>query len=273
MRSILLACLPVLAALGPPASDAEAGSGAPDLQEAAQFGVLPGWRTDSGTHMTALRVTLGPGWKTYWRAPGDAGIPPRFDWEKSENLQAVEFHWPTPEVFHLNGMQTIGYRDELILPIELTPRDGGEIALRADLEIGVCQDICMPMHVRLRADLPPSVRQDPRIRGALADTPASAREAGVRDVRCSVAPISDGLRVSAEIEMPRMNGEEVAVFEMPDQSIWVSEADVTRDGGTLSAVADMVPPNGKPFMLNRSDVRITIIGAGQAVDIRGCAAR
>ncbi|MCX8508161.1 MAG: protein-disulfide reductase DsbD family protein, partial [Rhodobacteraceae bacterium] len=49
--------------------------------------ILPGWRTESGSQMAALRLTMAPGWKTYWRAPGDAGIPPRFDWTGSANLK------------------------------------------------------------------------------------------------------------------------------------------------------------------------------------------
>ncbi|MFY8145805.1 MAG: protein-disulfide reductase DsbD domain-containing protein, partial [Rhodobacter sp.] len=56
--------------------------------------VLPGWRTEQGTHMAALRLTLAPGWKTYWRSPGDAGIPPLFNWSGSQNLSGVRVHWP-----------------------------------------------------------------------------------------------------------------------------------------------------------------------------------
>ena len=85
--------------------------------------LLSGWQTDRGTHMAALELALAPGWKTYWRAPGDAGIPPSFDFSASTNLKSVRFHWPRPAVFDLNGMQTIGYHDHLVLPIEVTPED------------------------------------------------------------------------------------------------------------------------------------------------------
>ena len=67
------------------------------LDEVVSASVLTGWRMENGHHMAALRITLAPGWKTYWRAPGEAGIPPRFDWTGSDNLSAVTVHWPDGE--------------------------------------------------------------------------------------------------------------------------------------------------------------------------------
>lgn len=254
-------------------SAAVAGSNMPSVDEAAQFDILPGWRTPDGTHMAALRVRLAPGWKTYWRAPGEAGIPPRFDWNGSQNIKSVAFHWPTPQVFHQNGMATIGYKDELVLPIELTPdTSGAPIALRAEVEIGVCQDVCLPVSIRVSADLGTAARPDARINAAIADAPANGRSAGLRKVTCGVEPIADGLRLTADIEMPQLGRDEIAVFELSDQMIWISEAHSRRTGQTLSATTELVPPSNRPFVLDRSDVRITVLAAGRAVDIWGCSA-
>ena len=267
-----LALMPLCAAAGLAFGAAQARSDVPEPFEVAKFQVLPGWRTAEGTQMSALRIVLSPGWKTYWRAPGDGGIPPSFDWSGSRNIAAVQFHWPVPGVFDQNGMQTIGYSDELILPIEMTPRGPGDIRMRADLELGVCQDICLPMQVRLDTTLTEADSQpDARISAALAARPATAREAGVTAVRCEVEPISDGLRLRAEIRMPAIGAAEVAVFETPDPAIWVSESAARREGASLWAEADLVPPNNRPFALDRSRLRITVIGGpGQAVDILGC---
>jgi len=221
--------------------------------------------------MAALRIRLAPGWKTYWRAPGDAGIPPRFDWRGSRNIGAVAFHWPVPKVFDQNGMRSVGYANELILPMELTPRrPGGPIAVRAEVEIGVCEEVCIPMSARIAADLPEAGGSDRRIRAAMARRPLSAGEARVTAVACRVQPIADGLRLTAEIRMPRLGSDEIAVFELPDQTIWVSEAVATRQGPALTATAEMVPPGNAPFFLNRQDVRITVLAGGRAVDIQGC---
>jgi len=253
------------------ATSAIAGSGGFSAEDVADFQMLPGWRTENGTYMTALRITLAPGWKTYWRAPGDSGIPPRFDWDGSRNLSAVQFHWPTPDVFHQNGMRTVGYKNELVLPIELTPKQvGRDVTLRASIELGVCEDICMPISVRVSADLQGAGAADPRIKAAMKARPDTAQEAGMRDIACAVEPIADGLRLTATIDMPKLGKEEIAVFELPDQTIWVAEASANRQGRTLTATTEMVPPSNAPFMLDRSQVRITVMGAGRAVDILGC---
>ncbi|THD85121.1 hypothetical protein E7811_05245 [Aliigemmobacter aestuarii] len=235
--------------------------------------MLGGWQTDSGSRMAAAQFTLSPEWKTYWRAPGDAGIPPMFDWAGSENVASVRFHWPRPIVFDFNGMRTIGYRNELVLPIEVTPKDPSQpIKLRASVDIGVCRDICVPATIDLRADLDGQGAPDGTIKAALGARPATAREAGVAEVSCAVEPISDGLRVTARVTMPALGADEVVVIEPGGAApVWVSEATVTRRGGELVATADLVPDRAG-FALDRSQVTLTVLGDDRAVEIRGCPA-
>ena len=251
---------------------AVAGTHGFSADDVAKFDVLPGWKTESGTYMTALRIQLAPGWKTYWRAPGQAGIPPRFDWEGSENLSDVQFHWPAPKIYVVNGVRTIGFKNELVLPIEITPKQRGQdISVRARIELGVCEDICMPVNVSVAAELQGAGGPDARISAAIAAQPAAARDAGLRTIDCAVEPISDGLRLTATIDIPSLGGDEIAVFELPDQSIWVAEAEASRQGRTLTAVTELVPPANQPFPLDRDQVRITVLGGdGGAVDISGC---
>ena len=61
--------------------------------------ILQGWVLPDGNRMAAIRMTVEPGWKTYWRAPGDMGIPHSFDWSGSRNLSAVAVEWPATTVF------------------------------------------------------------------------------------------------------------------------------------------------------------------------------
>ena len=232
--------------------------------------LLPGFVTDHGTRMAGLEMAFAPGWKTYWRAPGDAGIPPVFDWTGSQNVKAVRLHWPRPSVFHLNGMQSVGYHDALVLPLEVEPLDPAQpVALRMRVDLGVCKDICMPATLDLSADLTPG-GGDAAIRAALADQPISAGQAGVIAVHCAVEPIRDGLRVTAHLDLPSQGAEETVVLESGLPGVWVSEATTTRDAGRLTAVVDMVPPDGAPFALDRSGVVVTVIAPDRAVEIRGC---
>ena len=103
---LALALRPALAAATPP-------------EDLVRAEILPGWQDGEGRHVAGLRLTMAPGWKTYWRAPGDAGIPPEFDWTGSHGVAGVEVRWPVPQVFDQSGMQSIGYHDEVVLPLEI----------------------------------------------------------------------------------------------------------------------------------------------------------
>jgi hypothetical protein len=267
----LRAALIALAAVLPVATPTEAGTyGALPPEKVAQVEVLPGW-TEGGLRIAAISIALAPGWKTYWRAPGDAGIPPSFDWKGSGNLAGLQFHWPVPHVFATNGMRSVGYKDRVVLPILLTPTRSGEpIRLRGALDLGVCLDICMPVTVAIDATIPPGGAHDPRIAAALADRALTGAEAGVLSAICTVEPIRDGLRLTARLTLPRQGGPETVVIETDNPRVWVSDTESVRSGGMLEAQADLVPSDARPFTLDRSALRITVLGEGRAVDIRGC---
>lgn len=235
--------------------------------------LIDGWQMPSGHEMAALRLVLAPGWKTYWRAPGEAGVPPRFDWAGSQNLKGVTIHWPRPEIFDLNGMRTFGYHDGLVLPIELTPRDpSAPIRLKAYIELGVCKEICVPMELALTGDVQPGGDAVPEIRRALSDRPEKAQAAGLSAARCSAEPIRDGMRLTTALSLPKVGPDEVTVVELADPSVWVSSAETVRKGGVLEATADLVPATAKPFAIDRSSIHITIFGGnGRVVELQGCA--
>lgn len=228
---------------------------------------------ENGAHMAAVELTLAPGWKTYWRSPGDAGIPPTFDWSGSQNVKAVRLHWPSPQVFEANGMQTIGYHDRLVLPVEVTPEDPSRpVRLSVEMSLGVCDEICMPAVVDLSADLTAPGAADAAIRAALKSGAASAGDAGVSAVSCRVDPIDDGLRLTARVRLPDPGHPEVVAFETGDRDIWVAEAITQREGGELVSMTELVPPDGAPFALDRSGITLTILAAGGAVEVKGCPA-
>lgn len=245
---------------------------AQELDGVVRLEVLPGWTTRSGSQIVGLEITLAPGWKTYWRAPGDAGIPPMVSYAGSENIATARLDWPTPEVTYQNGMRSIGYHDRVILPVELTRTRAGEMRLAGTLSIGVCEEICVPAHLSFDAVLPEGGRRDPQIVAALVDRPLRADEAGVGAVECRIVPSDYGIGLEAVVEMPAIAGPEEMVIEAGDPQVWVSEPEVRREGGHLVASVSMAHVSGDGFALDRSAVRITILGRDVAVDIRGCAA-
>ncbi|KAJ56126.1 hypothetical protein ACMU_10245 [Actibacterium mucosum KCTC 23349] len=266
MKTALAATALAAAALVMPAQ-AQNGHGFDNVVSAQ---LLPGWVQPDGSVMAGLRLTLEPGWKTYWRAPGDAGIPPQFDFSGSDNLRAMRVFWPRPEVQDQNGMRTLGYSDVVVLPITFVPRNSGQpLRLRGALELGVCQDVCVPVSLQVAGQLPGQGGES-SIRAALSARPETARSAGVGRVVCEARPISDGMHLTARIPIGQLGQGEIAVFELNDPSVWISEARVTREGNVLVAEAEMVPPTAAPFAIDRSQVRITVLTDNRAVDIKGC---
>ena len=103
----------------------------------------------------ALHIVLQPGWKTYWRSPGDAGYPPQVDVAGSTNVARAELLWPVPHRFQLFGLQTFGYGEEVAFPLMVTPEHPGQaIALKAKIRYLVCEQICVPQEGSLALDLP-----------------------------------------------------------------------------------------------------------------------
>src|SRR3954465_5073007 len=109
----------------------------------------------SGTVLLGgVAIQLQPGWKTYWRTPGDSGVPPRFDFSKSENIEAVTVLWPAPKKFDDGaGGHSLGYRDQIVLPLRIVAKHADKpVTLRADIDYAVCEKICIP--VQAFAELP-----------------------------------------------------------------------------------------------------------------------
>ncbi|PJI93020.1 DsbC/DsbD-like thiol-disulfide interchange protein [Yoonia maricola] len=247
---------------------------AQSYSDKAAFEILPGWRTAAGDHISAIKITLAPGWITYWRAPGEAGIPPQFSFASNSGITSITPHWPVPDVFEEAGLKSIGYYDSVIFPL-IVAADGvtGDIPISGHLTVGVCEEICIPVTYTFDTVLPQTGAQDAAITAALADDPLTRSEAKVGDVICKIDPISDGLRMTTQIDVAASGASEFVVVEPSDPRIWVSQADVIRDGATLRATVEMVHPSGQPFAFDRSGVRITVLANdGHAIDLQGCSA-
>jgi DsbC/DsbD-like thiol-disulfide interchange protein len=90
---------------------------------------------------------LQPGWKTYWRTPGDSGVPPRFDFSKSENIEAVTVLWPAPTKFDDGaGGHSLGYHNQIVLPLRIVAKNADKpVTLRAEINYAVCEKLCIPV--------------------------------------------------------------------------------------------------------------------------------
>src|SRR3954464_7830961 len=102
----------------------------------------------SGTVLLGgIAFQLQPGWKTYWRTPGDSGVPPRFDFSKSDNVEAVTILWPAPTRFPRGaGGPSLGYQKRVVLPLRIAVKNPDKpVTLRAAINYAVCEKICIPV--------------------------------------------------------------------------------------------------------------------------------
>jgi DsbC/DsbD-like thiol-disulfide interchange protein len=96
-----------------------------------------------------IEIRLKKGWHTYWRYPGDAGVPPQFDFKGSQN-QTGRGLWPAPERLpEAGGISIIGYEHDVILPLRIVPQDRGKpVALRLKLDYAICEKLCVPVEAK-----------------------------------------------------------------------------------------------------------------------------
>jgi DsbC/DsbD-like thiol-disulfide interchange protein len=130
-----------------PASQARAEDASP-WQKAAHSAVrlLAGSRSGP-VLLGGIAVQLEAGWKTYWRTSGDSGVPPRFDFSKSDNVEAVTVLWPAPmKLDDGGGGISLGYQNQVVLPLRIVPKSTDKpVTLRADINYAVCEKICIPV--------------------------------------------------------------------------------------------------------------------------------
>ena len=121
-----------------------------------------------------MEIRLAPGWKTYWRYPGDSGVPPRFDFGRSTNVQQVTVLWPTPHGFSDGSGQSIGYTGGVVLPLRVQAKDPTKpVTVRLKVEYAICEKLCVPAEAR--AELPLAAAGS----SSTNETPLAAAEARV----------------------------------------------------------------------------------------------
>lgn len=129
--------------------------------EARLVVVQEGVPEDAETLSAALHVKLKPGWKTYWRSPGEVGSPPSIDWTGSLNVSDVAFFWPAPTRFRAFGIENFGYEKEVAFPLRIVLAEpGAPVALRARVSLLVCSTVCVPESFDLALTLGPGDKID-----------------------------------------------------------------------------------------------------------------
>jgi len=179
----------------------EASSWARDTHSAVRL--LAGSR-NGAVLLGGIEFELQDGWKTYWRTPGDSGVPPRIDFAKSENIESVTPLFPAPSKFPDGaGGVSYGYQKHLVLPLRIVPKSADKpVTLRATIDYAICERLCLPVDASLELGFVDAVSaMDSELATALNTVPkpteVGAGPFGIRDVK------RDGNRVVVDIEKPQ----------------------------------------------------------------------
>lgn len=170
----------------------------------SQVRLIAAWHGDEGLR-AGLQFRLEAGWKTYWRSPGDSGIPTRVDWSGSRNTVPPVLRHPIPRRVETFGFQTLVYENQVVLPVQFAARQAGSsVRLSAKIDYAVCKDICVPLHAELSLDIDsragPGAADKAHARlieryAALVPSPLERPELAVESVRLSGPPGRQSLRV------------------------------------------------------------------------------
>ncbi|MFV8449632.1 protein-disulfide reductase DsbD family protein [Vibrio campbellii] len=120
--------------------------------------VLTGQQDPNTNTLTGyLDVKLTGDWKTYWRSPGEGGVAPSIDWEKSQNLNKVDWQWPYPQKYELLGIETLGYKGDTVFPMTLHVEDMNKpVTIDATLTLSSCTTICVLTDYHIQLSFLPS---------------------------------------------------------------------------------------------------------------------
>ena len=258
VRAVLLA----LSLLAPAAAaDAQVRSGwsGPEEGQVRLLAASTGVGAD-GTLSLGIEFALQDGWITYWRDPGEAGIPPEFDWTGSANLADVSVAWPAPLRKAFDGLDSYVYGDGTILPVSArVPTAGRGVAVRLLVRYGVCREICIPAVARVSLDLPAA---------PAAATVDAARIAAARDrvphdgagdgFRLAGAGVSGGTDLLLEVTAEPPFAAPEVFLEAPSPWRFGRPAIRLYEGGARALVrvpvmAETLPPAGTPLTATVAD--------------------
>lgn len=255
---------------------AQAGAGAwarADTVEARLISAVDGTGSLAEVPL-GLELRLKENWKTYWRSPGEAGLPPALDWAGSQNFRAARLAWPAPHRFTLFNSQTFGYKDHVVFPVLVTVSEPGRaLGLRARVDVLVCDKICVPQSLVVTLDLPAGAAEP----GAeaqlvnrfqslvpLADAASGLTISSARVVADGGQPV---LEVSAEALEP-FTAPDVFVEAEPDASFAAPQAQLLDNGHKAIirlALAGELPAGTS--LVGRA-VTLTLVDADRAIERR-----
>jgi DsbC/DsbD-like thiol-disulfide interchange protein len=212
-----------------------------------------------------IEIVLDPGWYTYWRNPGEAGVPPVFDFSGSENVADVKVLYPAPERYDDGSSVSLIYRDEVVFPLVVTPVDATRpVTLNLAARYGVCRDVCIPTDAGATLTQPPSPAPDPlaaaRVQSFSARVPRPP-EPGRFDVE-EVAVESEALLI--DVRLP--DSSYLDLFADPPSDWYLGQPSFVSRAGGVSRYRLDVAGRPKDEELVGQHFRFVAVAGGEAIE-------
>lgn len=218
------------------------------------------------TQSAGVEIRLAPATKTYWRYPGDSGLPPHFDFSGSRNVKSVTVRWPAPQRLADESGVTIGYKHDVVFPLAIVPEDPNKpVTLRLKLYYGACEKICVPADAKaeLTLDGPGAFADRIAASDARVPKPAALGGDGALAIR---AARREGNRIVVDVAAPAgANVELFAEGPTPDWALPVPARGEPADGvQRFSFELDGLPPNTRP---DGATLTLTAVAGGEAIEV------
>ena len=267
-RLALLLC-PLLTAQIAPAIAADESAWSQDLKSAVRL-IAGANKAGDAVLRAGVEVKMQPGWHTYWRYPGDAGVPPRFDFSGSDNVRSAKVRYPAPLLFSDGGGQSIGYSDTVIFPVQVVPRDASRpVTLRLKIDYAVCEKLCIPSEAR--AELPltagPSANES-LLAAAEAKVPVLASAA---DLELTAKRVNDAAKPLVAVDLKSPRGGPALVFVEGPSAEWALPIPKPAQGAPAGRQhfgfeLDGLPPGVNPKAA--FELTFTVVEGGRAFEIK-----
>jgi DsbC/DsbD-like thiol-disulfide interchange protein len=216
-----------------------------------------------------IAIQLQPGWHTYWRNPGDSGVPPRFDFSKSENIEAVTILWPAPTKFADGaGGTSLGYQKQVVLPLRIVAKNADRpVRLRAEINYAVCEKLCIPVEASAElAFTSVASTEDPALFAALDTVPKPAtigdpNPLTIRDVK------RDG-KAGVIVDVAAPDSGEVNLFVEGPTPEWALPVPKLLDRGPPGVKRFAFDLDGLPAGANPEGaaLKLTLVGGERAYE-------
>jgi DsbC/DsbD-like thiol-disulfide interchange protein len=212
-----------------------------------------------------VELVLEPGWYTYWRNPGEAGVPPIFDFSRSDNVANVEVRYPAPVRKDEDGAVSLVYQDEVVFPLSITPRKpDAPITLRADVKFGVCSEICVPTSSMAEVMLSPGADEDAlstaRLRGYEERVPKPP-EPGRFDLE-TVSTDGDALTIG--VRMPDSSYSDL--FAEPPEGWFIGQPEFVDRTNGVSRYRLSLAGRPRDAQIRGQEFRFVAVAGGEAIE-------